>query len=113
MKNFLSHYIKFEEGDFENAKPTGEESLLLAKIQKLHIFFSLVFTDMTSEEKEYLDEKDVLALEHLILSHHGPVALGFGSAVSPKTPEAVALYRLDELSAQVNGVLWGKDAKPR
>ena len=30
---------------------------MLSKIQKLHIFFSLVFTDMTVEEKEYLDEK--------------------------------------------------------
>jgi hypothetical protein len=34
-----------------------EESLLMAKIQKLHIFFSLVFPDMTTEEREYLDEK--------------------------------------------------------
>lgn len=34
-----------------------EQSLLLAKIQKLHIFFSLVFKDMTDEEQQYLDEK--------------------------------------------------------
>ena len=60
-----------------------------------------------------LDPKDVTSLEHLIMSHHGPVELGYGSAVSPKTPEAVALYRLDELSAQVNGAIWSKDAKPR
>ena len=74
----------------------------------------LVYWQMKAAlEKVMIEEKDMVALEHLILSHHGPVALGFGSAVNPKTPEAVALYRLDELSAQVNGAIWGKDAKPR
>jgi len=29
----------------------------MSKIQKLHIFFSLVFSDMSTEEREYLDEK--------------------------------------------------------
>ncbi|MEM1724153.1 MAG: ATP-binding protein [Thermoplasmata archaeon] len=43
----------FEEsfdGDIKN-------SLLLSKIQKLHVFFSLLFPDMTREEKQDLDEK--------------------------------------------------------
>lgn len=34
-----------------------EDSLLMAKIQKLHIFFSLLMQDMTPEEVQYLDEK--------------------------------------------------------
>ena len=46
------------EVDLENEDSSaGETSLMLAKIQKLHIFFSLVFTDMTIEEKQYLDDK--------------------------------------------------------
>lgn len=49
--------LEFEDDDFENAKKAKEESLLMSKIQKLHIFFSLVFPDMTTEEREYLDEK--------------------------------------------------------
>lgn len=49
--------LEFEDEDFTQAKESKDESLLLSKIQKLHIFFSLVFTDMTVEEKEYLDEK--------------------------------------------------------
>lgn len=57
------------------------------------------------------NEKDLTALEHLIMSHHGPIELGHGSAVSPKTPEAVALYHLDLLSSKVNESIW-KDAKP-
>ena len=34
-----------------------EMSFVLAKIQKLHVFFSLVFEDMTVEEKQFLDDK--------------------------------------------------------
>ena len=41
-----------------------EMSLVLAKIQKLHIFFSLVFEDMTVEEKQYLDDKLVECYEN-------------------------------------------------
>ena len=49
--------LEFEDDNFDNAKKAKDESLLMSKIQKLHIFFSLVFTDMTTEEREYLDEK--------------------------------------------------------
>lgn len=49
--------LEFEDEDFENVKQVKEESLLMSKLQKLHIFFSLVFSDMTTEEREYLDEK--------------------------------------------------------
>lgn len=49
--------LEFGDEDFENAGKVREESLLMSKIQKLHIFFSLVFPDMTTEEREYLDEK--------------------------------------------------------
>ena len=52
------------------------------------------------------NKKDLTALEHLILSHHGPIELGHGSTVSPKTPEAVALYQLDLLSSKVNEAIW-------
>ncbi|MCR4436818.1 MAG: hypothetical protein QHH06_14450 [Clostridiales bacterium] len=49
--------LEFEDEDFENVKQVKEESLLMSKLQKLHVFFSLVFSDMTTEEREYLDEK--------------------------------------------------------
>ncbi|NJD01826.1 MAG: hypothetical protein FIA99_04350 [Ruminiclostridium sp.] len=48
----------YDEGE-ENISITSrkEDSLLLAKIQKLHIFFSLLIPDMTAEEKQHLDDK--------------------------------------------------------
>ncbi len=45
--------------------------------------------------EELLDE-----VLHLILSHHG--RLEFGSPVLPKTPEAIALGMLDDMSAKLN-----------
>jgi len=62
-------------------------------------------------DRAALDTKDVTALEHLVLSHHGPIESGYGSAVSPATPEAVALYHLDQLSAQVNNAIWSEKKK--
>lgn len=41
-----------------------------------------------------------LRLKHMVLSHHG--ALEFGSPKVPMTPEAVALYHIDNLDAKVN-----------
>ncbi len=41
-----------------------------------------------------------LELRHIILSHHGRYE--WGSPRRPKTPEAVALHYIDNLSAQVN-----------
>lgn len=50
---------EFDGDDFNKFKEDGSSntSLLLSKIQKLHIFFSLLFPDMTVEEKQYLDDK--------------------------------------------------------
>lgn len=44
-------------------------------------------------------------LLHIMLSHHGDVQNGWGSPVSPKTPEAVALHHADNLNAKVRGIL--------
>lgn len=44
-------------------------------------------------------------LLHIMLSHHGEVQNGWGSPVSPKTPEAVALHHADNLNAKVRGIL--------
>lgn len=46
-----------------------------------------------------------IALMHMILSHHGKVDLGWGSAVDPKTLEAVALHQADDMSAKITKFL--------
>ncbi len=42
----------------------------------------------------------ILALKHLVLSHHGE--RDFGAAVEPMTEEAVILYLLDDMDAKIN-----------
>lgn len=47
------------------------------------------------------DEDLRIAIIHMILSHHGKTDLGWGSAVDPKTPEALALHYADDISAKI------------
>jgi conjugal transfer ATP-binding protein TraC len=56
-KSSLELDLDEEEDGIKEASGAKNSSLLLSKIQKLHIFFSLVFPDMTIEEKQYLDDK--------------------------------------------------------
>lgn len=50
------------------------------------------------------DDKELLALKHCILSHHGEVDLGYGSAVSGKIPEALFFHYLDQIDAKLNAM---------
>ena len=65
-----------------------------------HLYIS---AEMVNEKIKSLNFPRDLSkkLLHLILSHHGKVSLGWGSTVSPKTPEAVALHYADNLDARV------------
>jgi len=49
-----------------------------------------------------ISEKRKNDILHLILSHHGDVELGWGSSVSPKLPEAIALHQADDMSAKIS-----------
>jgi 3'-5' exoribonuclease len=50
---------------------------------------------------EKIPQELVDVLQHIILSHHGDVADGFGSAKSPATPEAIAVHYLENLDAKL------------
>jgi 3'-5' exoribonuclease len=72
-----------------------EDGLLLE-----HIYIS---AQMVKEQanKFLISEETVKKVIHLILSHHGDVSNGWGSAVSPFLPEATALHYADNLDAKV------------
>jgi 3'-5' exoribonuclease len=40
-------------------------------------------------------------LQHIVLSHHGHLDNGFGSARNPSTPEALAVHLIDDLDAKL------------
>lgn len=54
------------------------------------------------EQAISISSADLEALYHLILSHHGEIESGLGSAVSPATFEARVLAKLDFLSSELN-----------
>lgn len=51
-----------------------------------------------------LGDPEVLHLKHCILSHHGDVENGWGSAVSGKTPTAVFFHYLDQIDSKMNAL---------
>ena len=61
--------------------PSGERSELAAKIQKLHIFFSLLIPDMSYEEKQLLDEAIVRTYNQFGITHDN------ASLADPAHPE--------------------------
>ncbi len=59
--------------------------------------------DMVREEAralEFPDEQLLMALEHIIIAHHG--AEEFGSPINPRTPEALVVYYLDEIDSKLH-----------
>lgn len=63
----------------------------------------LIGRDMVREAASAIDWPDKRLpelLEHVIISHHGE--LEFGSAILPKTAEAIVVYHFDNLSAKLN-----------
>ncbi len=65
-----------------------------------HIYISC---EMVKEKMEKLDTPKELSNQilHMILSHHGPVSLGWGSSIDPKTPEAKTLHYSDDMDAKI------------
>lgn len=49
-------------------------------------------------------DNEVLHLKHCILSHHGDLEFGWGSAVSGKTPTAILFHYLDQIDSKMNAV---------
>jgi 3'-5' exoribonuclease len=71
-----------------------------------HLFIScdMVNEKIRDNEIEMPDDLQTNLL-HILLSHHGDVINGWGSPVSPQTPEAVALHHADNLDAKVRGMI--------
>ena len=75
-----------------------------------HIVKSAMWVEQKAVEAETLTgraiPRDVIdVLEHTILSHHGELSLGFGSAKSPATPEAWAIHMIENMDAKLTMAL--------
>jgi 3'-5' exoribonuclease len=71
-----------------------------------HIVKSAMWVEHKAREAERtLGEKIpqplIDVLQHIILSHHGELSKGFGSAKSPATPEAMMVSFIDDMDAKL------------
>jgi len=71
----------------------------------------LLGRDMIREaaaNRAWVDPRMLDLLEHILISHHGE--LEYAAAMVPKTPEAIAVYHFDNLSAKLNMIRMHIDA---
>jgi len=72
-----------------------------------HIVKSAIWVEHKARDAEKLlggekiPQELIDVLQHIILSHHGEVSDGFGSARSPATPEAIAVHYIENLDAKL------------
>ncbi|WP_246589114.1 3'-5' exoribonuclease YhaM family protein [Desertibacillus haloalkaliphilus] len=70
-----------------------------------HIILGIEMINDAARELGFAsDDPDIAAVKHCILSHHGDVDWGWGSAVSGKTPAAVFFHYLDQIDAKMNAM---------
>lgn len=79
--------------------PQTEKSELAAKIQRLHIFFSLLIPDMTHEERQLLDEALIQTYYQKGITHNND------SLIDPKHPDR---YREMPILEDVFNILKGQ-----
>ncbi len=96
---FLHDLGKVDELSYERDLAYSDEGQLIG-----HLVMAVSLLERKVEEAEKLagepiPEEKVLRLKHMIISHHGRYE--YGSPKLPMTVEAIALYCLDNLDAQV------------
>ena len=64
-----------------------------------HVSIGAEMVDAAARELGYENEKEVILLKHMVLSHHGKYE--FGAPVLPMTPEAEALNFIDNADARM------------
>lgn len=99
MGAFLHDLGKVDELCYERDLTYSDEGQLIG-----HLVMAVSTLEAKVAEAERLlgepiDQETVLRLKHMIVSHHGHYE--YGSPKLPMTPEAVALYCLDNLDAKI------------
>jgi 3'-5' exoribonuclease len=99
MGAFLHDMGKIDELTYDRELAYSDEGQLIG-----HLVMAVGTLEKKVREAEQLSgeeipEEKVLRLKHMIVSHHGEY--GFGSPKLPMTPEAVAIYCLDNLDSKL------------
>ncbi len=65
-----------------------------------HIVLGWEMVREQARTMEFPDDQLLMALEHIIIAHHGSEE--FGSPILPRTPEALLVYYLDEIDSKLH-----------
>ncbi len=97
---FLHDLGKVRELEYDDVFAYSDEGQLLGHMSIAVEILSDKIRETERRTGEVFPAETTLRLKHMILSHHGRYE--FGSSKLPMTPEAVALYHLDNLDAKVH-----------
>lgn len=111
---FIHDLAKTWELTYETAFDYSDGGRLVGHIVKSALWLEDKVRD--AEAAGVAVPRDVVdVLQHIILSHHGELALGFGSAVSPATPESLFVHHVENLDAKMTMAMgatrWGEAAE--
>ncbi len=93
---------------FEISSDPGFEYTTDGKL-KGHIYMGARLVERLCDGLPGFPEEKRRHLVHVVLSHQGDRAEGFGSAADPATPEAIFFHHLDNLDAKVQNCLTALD----
>lgn len=99
---FLHDIGKIKEYDYEAAIDFTDEGRLLG-----HIPIGDQMITKAMEEMKDFPEKLRMKVRHMILSHHGRKE--WGSAVEPRTKEAIVLHHIEHLDAKISKAIGAFD----
>lgn len=109
---FLHDMCKCRELSYERGFAYSDEGQLLGHLVMGAIMLQRKAEDAAAVSGDRLPPAALMALQHIIVSHHG--RLDFGAAKVPATPEAIFVSRLDELDAKVTmGIDASRPARER
>lgn len=97
---FLHDLSKVDELEYEATFGYSDEGQLIGHLVMGVELLGNKVRECEDRLGETLDEELVLRLKHMVVSHHG--VYEHGSPKLPMTPEAVALWLLDNLDAKLN-----------
>jgi 3'-5' exoribonuclease len=98
---FLHDIAKTWELCYDCAFGYSDGGQLIGHIVKSAIWVEEKAKDAERVLGEPLPRPLIDVVQHIILSHHGDLDAGFGSAKSPATPEAMLVHYIDEIDAKL------------
>jgi len=98
---FLHDIAKTWELTYDCAFGYSDSGQLIGHIVKSAMWVERKARQAEEALGETIPQRLIDVLQHIILSHHGTLDTGFGSARNPSTPEAMMVHFIDDMDAKM------------